>query len=802
MAAKFDIKGLAVQHGEKAVLGIVLLLVVWFLVSARWSTYERRPSEFSDKVNQSRATLQANNWGEAQEAEHTLAEDQQPARVVAAALDQEYDVSDLQLANKITVRLYDEKEPLRMLEPARVQQLIADTFYAYLEFPVEEEAEESDTDETTEPMDDETTPNPFESLIAESASNNSGGSAMSGPGSSMSSYYSDFEMQMSQFEMASNTTETSMTDMMSQYYSSGRGGPGGAGASSSGAPAQVALNRNGRLYPYVSVRAVFDVREQIRKIQEATNLEPLQAAQQFRLMDFELQRRMLLEPDLWTEWEQVQIQVAKDILDEVSRHSADVVSSAVTDPTITMPLPGRIIGDWKLHASHPLLEEFTLSEEEMLREIELNQRIFEEFMERNQSLSSAIRPQGGFSDMTLDTRQMQAQMMGMSPEQGYGMSYGMSMQMQSMGMTSGYGSSGYGASGRSSQGGPQQSRPSGSQAQDFFDQLLEAEDDEDRQTLLRQWIEEKASSEGQLLLFRYIDFDVRPGETYQYRVRIEIDNPNFEKRASDADGIAEVVETPSVWTEWSNETVPTRVEPAVHYYLTQIDPARISRTELPTPRLSFYQWGMTLGSLVHNDSVRVPIGGAVGGTAPTEQYDVAKEVYTPADGEDADFTFTTDDFLVGALPDISINRTEHTDVTPPRGAGGSLRLTQAVIVIDDSGELRTIDPVSTATESSRMESLYAIYSESEVQPFKRMREGVTAATDTGPFGSEFADQYGYGSAEMMGGYSGGYGGGYGAPSDNRRIRSRGGQGGRGGGSNSGGSSSGGSTSGGSTSGGR
>ncbi len=227
-------------------------------------------------------------------------------------------------------------------------------------------------------------------------------------------------------------------------------------------------------------------------------------------MDFDLERRMQLEPGLFTEWEDVQIQVAKDILEEVSRHNADVVSSAVTDPTITMPLPGRITGGWQAHASHPLLDEkYALSPEELQREVELNQAIFNEYMERNQSLSSAIRPGGGFSDMTLDTRQMQAQMMGMAPDQGYGMAMEMQMGASMMGSPS----SSSGGRGRPTGGRP------GSQTQDFLDQLVDAGGDQERQDLLRQWIEEKATSEGQLLLFRYIDFDVRPGETYQYRVR-------------------------------------------------------------------------------------------------------------------------------------------------------------------------------------------------------------------------------------------------------------------------------------------
>ncbi len=756
MAAKFNIKAMAIQHGEKVVLGLVLLLVGWFLVSARWPGYERRPAEFAEAVVKGRAALQANNWGDTQRQEHTLAQEDYPAQIVEAALDREFDVSDYQLSTKISPSPMDQQEPLKLLATADIRHPIADAGYVFLEFPVAAEESEDGASEDSEAAEDaEETPSADENVNDEFLPIAGGTGGSSGSGSSSSrpadagSYYAEFDSKYDAESGAAQGEQERQGGTAGYAGSGGQYGDYGYEESST----QTALNRNGRLYPYLSVRAVFDLREQIRKIQEATHLDPLEAARVFRLMDFELQRRVEIEPGLWAEWEPVQIQVAKDILEEVSDHNADVVSSSVTDPTITMPLPGRIYGAWSRHANHPdLEEEFTLSPEELQREIELNARIFEEFREKHENLNSAIRPGGGFSDMTLDTRQMQSEIAGMGSSGGYGTA----MQMQ--GMMAGMG-----------QGGSQ--NRAATPHSEYLDKLLEAEGDEERAELLKEWIVERVNSEGRFLLFRYIDFEVRPGQTYQYRVRIEIENPNFSRRPSDAGGLNEVVETETVWTEWSGETPPARLEPMVHYYLARIDRPANSRTDLLTPLLAFYQRSQTLGSIVHNGGVPVQIGGMVGGTQETEQYDAAKAVYTAADADEADFTFSSDDFLVCALPDITLNRSEHTDLRPPSGAAGALKLTEAAVVVDDEGQLRMIDPVTSAAESNRLATYYR--QQSEAEPFKSMREQVANTGADGPFSGEEEGRSGSGYGGNSGGGMGG-----GQQSDNRRIRSRSGRGGQ------------------------
>lgn len=764
MAAKLDIKSMAVAHGEKVVLGIVLLLVVWFLMGARWSTYQRQPSEFSDKIAQGRNNLDQNDWGEAnwndeQKKLHAIEESEQPDVIVRGALDSPLNVSDYELTiEHLTFDPWTLDQPLQKVVAVTPNDAISSSGYVFLEFTAEEE--EAEAEEGEEDADAEETPSdePIPDEFLSPSQGVAGGQA--GPGGTAGTaatpyggdLYSEFEAMSAQGMMASSAQAD---EARAQMMGGGRFGPGGGVIGAEGGAQQVEMNRNGQLYPYVSVRAIFNVQEQINRIVAATQYDEVTAASAFRFMDFELQRSSKKSDGTWNDWETVQIQVAKDILDDVLFHNADVVSNQVTDPVITMPLPGRISGKWQSDVTHPLLDSFNLTDEQIQQQVELNRRLFDAYLEEHNSLMDSVQEGRGFADMTVDTRQVQSQLMGPGAGGGGG-GYGMSAQMEAAMMGGGSG----GTAGR----GPGMPNPD-----EFIEKLMEAEDDEAIEALLREAITERITSDGQLMLFRYIDFNVRPGETYRYRVRIEIDNPNFGRRPSDAGGDREVVETPSIWTDWSNITPEAYVEPMAQYFLAKIDPARGSR-DLPMPYLSFYQRSSTLGSIVHHGGVPVSFGSQVGGTQETEQYDVAHNVYIAADETEDDkssFTFASDEYLVCALPDIAIVRDEHADISHPTGSSGMLRLTEAVVVVDDAGELRVLDTVSGESDSAAAERLYSLQADAE--PFKSMRERTTAA----PAGDDpYSGDYGYGSEAMMGGYM--------QQSDNRRLRSRGGsRGGRG-----------------------
>lgn len=60
------------------------------------------------------------------------------------------------------------------------------------------------------------------------------------------------------------------------------------------------------------------------------------------------------------------------------------------------------------------------------------------------------------------------------------------------------------------------------------------------------------------LLLRFIDVDVRPGETYQYQIRLKMLNPNFERKSEVANPTyADHKYLFSPWTEMGPITIPT-----------------------------------------------------------------------------------------------------------------------------------------------------------------------------------------------------------------------------------------------------
>src|SRR5690606_7932519 len=100
----------------------------------------------------------------------------------------------------------------------------------------------------------------------------------------------------------------------------------------------------GRGLRYVAVRGIVPLREQIRKYMKAIHLRSFsQAASLYEIIDFELERKKM-QPgdDPWGgDWQLVDIDIAKDILNDALSFDPDVVQGSITDSAITMPLPGR-----------------------------------------------------------------------------------------------------------------------------------------------------------------------------------------------------------------------------------------------------------------------------------------------------------------------------------------------------------------------------------------------------------------------------------------------------------------------------
>ncbi|MDB4733674.1 hypothetical protein OAF42_04435, partial [Planctomicrobium sp.] len=554
----------------------------------------------------------------------------------------------------------------------------------------------------------------------------------------------------SSYESSAMELSMSGEDYSSTSYTSSIDGEGYPGMELDGEGVQAQKPRlNGQGYHFVSVRAVFPLRDQISKFADATNQSYQQAAANFDIIDFELQRQARQRgPNPWPEgeagWEPVDIKVAEDILDTTAGYEADVVNSVVTNGVITMPLPMRISGAWRTQATHERIKNFELTDEQVKMEMQMNRALLEEAVQSKKNIRQSKVQRGGFSDFQFDSREIQGSLMGNENVYGSGMG---------MGMGSSYGSSSemsmYEPS--SSQSGRGSSRPGRGAASSNtpLDALIsrladDSEDPKEREKAIREWIMERASVDGELLLFRYFDFSVDPGKTYRYRVRFTLQNPNFGKRIADAGGLAHVVAGETRSTDWSNITTPVTVPEDLKYFLTRINEPRGNSRLLPSAQMDVYHWDSKYGTMV-NKAFEVRMGQPIADEVEAEVIDAAGQLV-----EEMDYTFEAESFLVDAIEDINIDRNFHNNdrldeslrLELVRGHRDHFRNQAQVLVKNDEGELEGHSESSNVKDHKYMKSYVEQQKETT---FKHLFEQKTALTDAAGFG-EYGDLMGEGSS--------------------------------------------------------
>ncbi|QDT92516.1 hypothetical protein [Gimesia algae] len=400
--------------------------------------------------------------------------------------------------------------------------------------------------------------------------------------------------------------------------------------------------REGRGVRFAAVRGVFDLSTQQDKLERSLGnafyFKNMQTGNILEFLDFQLQRKKAIPGgDPWGgEWKDVDIETSIKILKECADFDPEVVNSGITDRVLTMPLPSRIAGSWYKVATHPRVEYFTLSEEEIEQELEFNRRILDQY--KNTHLNERVfkEKQKGFSTVQLDMRGMRSELM-------YGGRGASEMESVMQGMT------------------------------DSKLQKLKA----------------NMTVAGRLLLFRYFDFDIIPGETYKYRVRLIVRNPNYQ-RPLDEVVLPAVAEGETRRTPWSNETAAVTAEEDVHFYLLNVDPPYgIAGT---TASFEIYQWYPTTGTTIHS-VLKTSIGEEIGGEQVVELYDVAKEEYD----EEARVEFDTQNYLVDAIFAPTIRSEEHPDLKLRRRRRHQPIAPEAVIV-DNFGNLkRSLPPAFSSS---------------------------------------------------------------------------------------------------------
>lgn len=741
--AKPNIKELVVNHFEKAIFGLACLFAVIALATSRWVPYGHHPNEITQKVQAADKKIAAKTWPEEEQQTFVVPEDQTVEKLVARNIRRQVDPTPYEFDVSFSPGLYDTTKPITEPEFVTVGALIADSGRFLMavqpEQPDLEESEDPELMAEASEEEDDQSEIPEEFRVRTNVGPGAGAGGLEGFDDAGMAGMRNMEGMMGmmggRFGEMMGYGEESYDDyggydgMYGEAY--GEMGMGGMGT-----------NMEGRGLRYVAVRGIVPLREQIRKFMKALHVRSFtQAATLYEIIEFELERKKM-QPgdDPWAgDWEPVDIDIAKDILNESLSFDPEVVQTAITDTAITMPLPGRLMGVWKSKATHPQLENFTLSPEEIEKEVAFNRMLIKQYEEQAKNAPEEAVKKGGFSDIAHNPRSMQMGAFDMMYGEGEMESY----DYEDYGDYGEYGDYGGGMMGINYA--PTSTTQMTKEAQDFIKELEAAASDEERDKALVDYIKERITAQGELLLFRYFDFDVEPGATYKYRARLIVKNPNYGLPIAQVAGLAHIVEGQTRKSDWSNETNPVTVPQDVDYFVAKIDEKGSGMAEA---RMAVFQWNPEYGTTIH-DSLEVTYGEEIGGPKNTFILDPAKNRF-----EIEPYKFHTGDVLVDAFPEGKVSRNEHPDLELPRSARGSLGISGQVLISKGDGELAVIDQLSriSALQARRQ------YLEWEQQPFEEIKNLEAKVPDVSDLEAGYAEygmeMMGYGEMDDYGGMMG------------------------------------------------
>ncbi len=760
MAGKsFDAKAFLVNHSEKLVLGTAGLMVLVFLGGSQWSAYKGTPSEITDKVSTSRAALVSHAWPAEEQTKYEMTQKKKPKQVVHDNLRNPITVSQYEMSTRFVSSPWQGKEPLREPSLLTLEDALATSGKVLIELPLDPSSlEEGVPGEDPAAMPGDPAAAPDTDSEFESSRPNPG--ALGGQegltGSELPGAAHGAAAAM-QANMAKGTPARGTP----AKGGPAKGGPAAAGhgaaAGGHGAPAAGSdayaeyggltaggmtggTQREGQGYVFASVRAVFPLKEQIRRFQEAIHARTIDiASMSFEVIDFNLERpEQIGRSDQWSDWQPVDTQSAVDVLEKSMAPEPDIVQGTVTNNVITMPLPPRIYGNWRKHGSHPRIDKFVLSPEQVEQEVQYQIKLLELMKDNKKKTEGKPRvKQGGFSGIVGDSRAMQSEVFGGSAYgSSLGSSYGSSSNSTNsmMSAMSGGAPAGMGGPRGSSRPAPGAAkRGPGTNPNDVMMKLLETDDKDEASKALRQYIEQRVTADGELLLFRYMDFTVESGKTYRYRVRLVMNNPNFGHLASEANGEASVVAEETRTTEWSNVTSPVTLEREVYYFVKDVDP-RIGKA-----KVSVFQWDPKLGTTVSADLDLLP-GQHISGDIKTNVIDPAKST----NEESKLYSFTSADVFVDTHADVSLtDKVLHKDLKLPGGSKGDAWLPEEALVTQGSTrELAVLDPLRQAAEQRRLDA----YQKEQATFFEYLKSTSTSGNDMmmmsgGMLGSEMSNPY-------------------------------------------------------------
>lgn len=442
----------------------------------------------------------------------------------------------------------------------------------------------------------------------------------------------------------------------------------------------------------VSVRYVFNLYAQARQMADALNLSGSAAQGKVQLVNFEVQRqRAVPGADPWSgEWETLPIETLMRILDSSEGFDMDVVLPGVINYSVCMPLPRRAAGRWTPeNASHKLLEEFQLSDEEQEVINNLTENMRQEAEKRKASLPPSMASAGGFSRYSLGSQSL----MGGLNNAG-GLNDNTFENMFNDAYTRAKGKAG-------------------------------SEDEKEQDKKTREKMEQKAKNvlaAGRLLLVRFMDFTCDRGTAYRYRVRLEMQNPLF-NLPIDSLAEPEMASQATLFSAWSDPSPPTFVPSGYRYYPEKAESK--PRAE-EYAGMSMYYEHETAGTPLLA-TVRVPVGSRIGGRQSVEVVDLGKNSL-----ELTEVDLKSLDYLAAVTEAPRLARGDFPELKDAFEAAGTLRpVGDRLTVIDANGA------VVSRYVGDRVENGSEFRSRSDderlttyvLKTYERLRPGADAASD-------------------------------------------------------------------------
>ncbi len=673
---RLDLKAMFLNHGEKFGAGVIGVLAVTGLATANWSACSRLESELKDAANKTKETWNspANVISEEKKSLFDSTPDVEAmANRMASPNEDIEQFAWVRHLNEPIISVREKLAPVVVLAPESPESTLVT--FALVQKPDEED--EADAETMTEKADE-----PEEKAADKDLADLFGDNKKSGVG------------VPGGYPGADGTTSGLLGGAPgAEAGYPGGGFPGGAGIGGEGYPAgggigmgmmpggagmmegldgygsggymgmgmgmgmeggmgATVVERKIRSCAGVSVRAVFDLYKQTNMLADALHIPAKDVQRYIDFVNLEIQRKAAVPgADPWSgEWEQLPLKDIAEILEEAAYNDRDIVNPSVVRSEITMPLPPRAAGNWTpANASHKRLEEFQLSDEEK----DLIDRHQAKLLEEANKLKAMLPPEQAKSE-------------------GF-RKWGLASQD----LGTALGSGGMNVSGTMFTDYQSSLNMGAAEGVEAENQKLKKDPRFKTKEDLEKFLNSTLVA-NRLLLVRFMDFTCDQGNSYRYRVRLEMRNPTFNMPVDELEQ-PELASQKTIFSGWSESTEPVFVPGAYRYYTQKVD----SRPKVDeVAQLSMFYQHETAGTPVMAN-LRVPVGVRIGGKQSLDVVDLGKSTLEPQEIE-----LKSMDYLASVTEAPRISSSEFPDLRDIlKSVAGGRVIPDRISVIDSSGAI-------------------------------------------------------------------------------------------------------------------